>query len=695
MSTLNDLRTISITRVAGNGKKTLSSYQALGVETFYDLINLRPRGYEDRTSRVCIGSQVPDGPWTNTIVRVQSKSFFGKGLKNVKITVRDTMSGVRGELLGFNRPYLDKTIVTGDFYKLYAFQIPEFSHVPRFSRFELTALPDSFSLTEGAESSISGGLRPVYPLSGNLTQNMVRKHVALALKEIPTLENDLPQTLYEKYRLMNLDAAFRALHAPERAEDIRQALRSLGFSEVFYMQMMAMRRSTGQDGAFSRRPVVPQVYEKERQLTASLPFRLTEDQEKVLSEIRKDMSQQRSMNRLLQGDVGSGKTLVALIAAVHCISEGSQVAFMAPTELLARQHAINAAKLLERLGISVAYLDGTVTGKARSLLLQNLREHKIDLIIGTHALFSKDVQYAKLGFVIVDEQHRFGVEQRRALFAKGQNPDVLMMTATPIPRTLALTIYGDLNVSTIKTMPGGRLPVKTFIVSPEKREAMYDAVFVELQRGHQAYFVYPRIGDDEEEESSLKDVTTMYAFLSERYKPFSGELIHSRLPDDEKIRILEQFNSGKLSYLVSTSVVEVGIDVPTATCMVIEQADFFGLSALHQLRGRVGRGTLQSWCFLAPGDQVSKDGMKRLEVLKSTNDGFVIAEKDLLLRGPGEISGLRQSGFTNLRFVSLDKDLNMIAAAREEVSRILSTDPGLLEADHAVIRRELLELKPF
>ncbi|MCR5760867.1 MAG: ATP-dependent DNA helicase RecG [Sphaerochaetaceae bacterium] len=695
MSILNDLRNIPVSHVAGNGKKTLASYFALGVESIYDLINLRPRGYEDRTRRVCIGHQVPDGPWTNTIVQVQGKSFFGKGLKNVKVTVKDTESGVRGELLGFNRPYLDKTVVTGAFYKLYAFQMPQAFRMPQFSKFELTALPDSFALTENAEKSISGGLKPVYPLSGNLTQNMVRKHMGLAFSDIPVLENDLPESLYGKYKLISLDKAYRALHAPKSAEDVRQALRTLGFSEIFYMQLLAMRRSSS-DGSITRRSVTPQIYEAEKKLLESLPFELTEDQKKVLQEIRKDMSGERSMNRLLQGDVGSGKTLVALVAAVHCAAEGSQVAFMAPTELLARQHAINASRLLAPLGVNVAYLDGTVTGKARALLLKNLREHNIDLVIGTHALFSKDVEYAKLGFVIVDEQHRFGVEQRRALFAKGQNPDVLMMTATPIPRTLALTIYGDLNVSTIKTMPGGRLPVKTYIAPPEKRQAMYDSVHVELQRGHQAYFVYPRIGDgEEEEESSLKDVVSMYSYLSERYSSFHGALIHSHLPDDEKIKILEDFNSGKISFLVSTSVVEVGIDVPNATCMVIEHADFFGLSALHQLRGRVGRGKLQSWCFLAPGDNVSKDGMKRLEVLKSTNDGFVIAEQDLLIRGPGEISGLRQSGFTNLKFVSLDKDLNMIAAARDEVSQILATDSGLLEADHAVLRRALLELQSF
>ena len=400
------------------------------------------------------------------------------------------------------------------------------------------------------------------------------------------------------------------------------------------------------------------------------------------------MSGHESMNRLLQGDVGSGKTLVAWVSALHAICSGAQVAFMAPTELLARQHAQVAANLFRDTGVNVAFLNGEVHGKPRQMLLEQLKAGNIDLLIGTHALFSKDVEYRNLRYVIIDEQHRFGVEQRRALLEKGIEPDVLLMTATPIPRTLALTVFGNLNVSTIRTMPKGRLPVITYLVDDLKRDKMYEAVGVEMQRGHQAYFVYPRI--DDEGNSDLRDVETMYRFLStEKYPSFRGALIHSRLPEEEKISILNDFADGKLDYLVSTSVVEVGIDVPNATCMVVEHSENFGLSALHQLRGRVGRSTLQSWCFLAYEKSITEDGKKRLSVLRRTNDGFEIAEEDLKIRGPGELAGLKQSGFLHLKFADLEKDVSMMSMARDEVDAILSSDPGLLSMDNAVIRQVL------
>ncbi|MBR4121062.1 MAG: DEAD/DEAH box helicase, partial [Spirochaetales bacterium] len=392
------------------------------------------------------------------------------------------------------------------------------------------------------------GILPVYGLSGSLTQKIIRRDMKNALAKA-SFDDEIPQRLLDKYRLMPLDRAIREIHFPSSDKNLKEARRSLAFREVFYLQLEAKRRPPVQR---KRQAIDSRTYDAEKRLIESLPFELTADQIKVLDEIRKDMSGEESMNRLLQGDVGSGKTLVAWVSALHAICDGAQVAFMAPTELLARQHAQVA-----------------------------------------DALFSKDVEYRNLRYVIIDEQHRFGVEQRRALLEKGIEPDVLLMTATPIPRTLALTVFGNLNVSTIKTMPKGRLPVKTYLVDDSKREDMYRAVGVEMQRGHQAYFVYPRI--DDEGNSDLRDVISMYEFLSkEKYPGFRGTLIHSRLPEDEKIAILNDFSAGKLDYLVSTSVVEVGIDVPNATCMVVEHSENFGLSALHQLRGRVGRSSLQS-----------------------------------------------------------------------------------------------------
>lgn len=687
---LSQLRSVSITTLTGIGPKAQESYNSLGIKSIADLIFFIPKGYEDRTGKVCIGRQVPGGVWTNTIVKVLSKSRFGKGLKSVKVLVQDTENGVRGELLGFNRPYLDHVMYPDCYYHIYANQMPSDGFKrPQFSQFEIKPIPEEF--IDNADIVTSSGILPVYPLSGCLTQKTIRRDIKNALSRVDKIEDDLPSYLMDKYHLMDRDTAIRKIQNPQTDEDIKTARRTLGFSEVFYLQLLSQRKPKTK----LRKAKEVTVYQEEENFIKALPFKLTDDQQKVLDEIRKDMSASESMNRLLQGDVGCGKTLVAWVSAIHAIAEGNQVAFMAPTELLAKQHAQGAAKLFEKTGIRIAYLDGQVHGKPREALLRELQAGNIDLLIGTHALFSKDVQYKNLGYIIVDEQHRFGVEQRKSLFEKGQNPDILLMTATPIPRTLALTVYGNLSVSTIKSMPVGRLPIKTFLVRSNQREDMYKAVGTELERGHQAYFVYPRIENPEDESGeeaerrALKDVNTMYQVLSEKYPNFRGALIHSRLDEDEKIRVLNEFTEGKIRFLVSTSVVEVGIDVPTATCMVVEHADTFGLSALHQLRGRVGRSTLQSWCFLGFEDTISDDGKKRLSVLKSTNDGFVIAEEDLKIRGPGEITGLRQSGFNNLKYADLEKDLNMMVKAREEVSKILSEDPGLINLENAVIRQEI------
>ncbi|MDD3822562.1 MAG: helicase-related protein, partial [Sphaerochaetaceae bacterium] len=339
-------------------------------------------------------------------------------------------------------------------------------------------------------------------------------------------------------------------------------------------------------------------------------------------------------------------------------------------------------------------LTGSVTGKSRKLLLEALGEGRIDIIIGTHALFSPEVTFSALKYIIIDEQHRFGVVQRVSLLEKGRAPDVLMMTATPIPRTLALTVFGDLNISTIRSMPAGRLPVITYLVSNESRQRMYAAVGVEFSRDHQAYFVYPRI--DDQGESSLRDVESMFKLLTtSMYPGIPAALIHSRLPEEEKVDILTKFRKRELKFLVSTSVVEVGIDIPNATCMVIEHAERFGLSALHQLRGRVGRSDLQSYCFLVYESQLGEDAKKRLMVMKESNDGFHIAEQDLLIRGPGEVAGTRQSGFLKLRFASLTEDIGQIESIRNEIDMILASDPGLVDLGNAVIRDVLINAPPF
>lgn len=357
---------------------------------------------------------------------------------------------------------------------------------------------------------------------------------------------------------------------------------------------------------------------------------------------------------------------------------------MAPTELLARQHAEKAAELLEPLGVRIAFITGDVKGKGRKLLLEALARGDVDIAIGTHALFSKDVVFRKLKYVIIDEQHRFGVEQRLALTGKGDIPHLLLMTATPIPRTLALTMFGDLQVSSIHTMPQGRKSIITYLVKEENRQKMYQTVGVEFKRGHQAYFVYPRIED--EGESGLRDVTNMFEYLKKEYPDVPSALIHSKISEEDKIRILTSFRKGEISYLVATSVIEVGIDIPKATCIIIEHAERFGLAALHQLRGRVGRSSLQSYCFLVYSDSLSEDGKARLRVMKESTDGFYIAEKDLEIRGPGEMAGSRQSGFLRLRYASLVNDLDLIEIAKKEAMEIIAKDRGLISTENYMLR---------
>jgi ATP-dependent DNA helicase RecG len=413
------------------------------------------------------------------------------------------------------------------------------------------------------------------------------------------------------------------------------------------------------------------------------------------------------MARLLQGDVGSGKTLVSFLAALRAVDNGGQAALLAPTELLARQHAENAARFLEPLGLRIAFLTGNIKAAGRKDLLQHLAAGEIDIAVGTHALFSKDVSYKNLQLVIIDEQHRFGVTQRALIMAKGangRNPHLLMMSATPIPRTLAMTVFGDMDVSVITDMPPGRKPVITHLARESSEDRVYDFVRGKLEAGSQAYFVYPLIEIDDEtnqkdtlfKDAVLKDAVSMAQRLANKVFPgFAVALIHSKLDEEEKRQTMERFRKGEIKVLVATSVVEVGVDVPNANCMVIEHAERFGLSALHQLRGRVGRGKDQAYCFLVYSDELTEDGKARLKVMLENTDGFVIAEEDLKLRGPGQIAGTEQSGYLNLGIANPIRDIDALTKARGDAFFILENDPGLVLNGHRIIARVLEEAPPF
>lgn len=684
MAYVRGLKT-SITELSGVGPAAKAGYAELGIATFSDLLLLSPRTWEDRSKVQPLGL-VQDSQMANTLVEVLSHSYFGKN-RTLKIIVRDVsnLGDGRLSLLCFGRNFLEKTIKVGRIYYLYG-SVKDNRGELQCSQFELYPATE-----DGDFPKQFGRILPIYPLRGSLSQRLIRANVKAVLASVDTFEDELTASMRDRYHLMTTDQAIRAYHFPPSIEVLQQARRTLALTELFYLQLVARRHKSLVQRSAKTGPSIPTKLELK--FIEGLPFSLTADQITSLKEIREDLDSEIPMNRLLQGDVGSGKTLVAWISALHVLSQGAQVAFMAPTELLARQHAESAAALLQDLGIRLAFLTGSVKNKERRLLLEAIKEGEVDIVIGTHALFSAEVAFKNLRYVIIDEQHRFGVEQRLALLEKAQVPDLLLMTATPIPRTLSLTVFGNLNVSTLKTMPPGRKPVITHLVNEQSRKRMYQAVGVEFQRGHQAYFVYPRI--DDSGESDLRDVTNMYEFLKNEYPDVPSALIHSKLDEDEKVRILKEYQGGKLSYLVSTSVVEVGIDIPNATCMVIEHADRFGLSALHQLRGRVGRSVLQSYCFLVFGNELTDEAKQRLKVMKESNDGFFIAEQDLLIRGPGELTGTRQSGYLKLIYASLTEDLPLIEIARNEADLILERDPGLLLVEHEPIRAVLAEAPPF
>jgi len=675
----------SVTTLSGVGPAARKGYEGLGIETKSDLLALSPRSFEDH-SKITPIDAVADGGFANTRVMVLRHDFFGGrsfSKRTLKIQVRDCEGkGHQLSLLCFGRNFMEKTIQVGGVYYFYG-QIQSYNGRTQCTQFELKRWDDPDD-----PPPEWGKILPVYPLHTPLTERNIRRDVTAVLSSVVHFKDELPEKVVTQYHLLSMDEAIRQLHRPQNMEKYDSARRTLAFDELFYMQLLTRRGHAERKGNEISKP-----NKTELKLIESLPFSLTKDQMTSLSEIRKDLDSEEPMNRLLQGDVGSGKTLVAWISALHVVAEKKQVAFMAPTELLARQHADSAAALIAPLGVRLAFLTGAVKGKARKELLGQIADGNVDIIIGTHALFSKEVVFHNLGYVIIDEQHRFGVEQRLALTGKAQVPDLLLMTATPIPRTLSLTVFGSLNVSTLKTMPPGRKPVITYLVLESSRQRMYDSIAVEFRRGHQAYFVYPRI--DDTGESELRDVTTMFDYLQKQYPGVPSALMHSKLEEEEKMDILERFKKGELKYLVSTSVVEVGIDIPNATCMVIEHADRFGLAALHQLRGRVGRSSLQSYCFLVFSKELSDVAKQRLSVMKQTTDGFEIAEKDLEIRGAGDITGVRQSGFLDLKFASLSNNLDLLEETRDAVTAIMRDDPGLLKAENAIIRQTMTDSPVF
>lgn len=700
---------IPVDHVRGAGPSTVRALAKGGITQVGHLLSYYPRSWEDRSRYVPL-RDFARYPAVCTTVTILAHTWFGAGtMRTLKVYVEDETE--RAALICFNRPFLEKQLPVGERFRLWGRFYFKYGEI-QSTAFEVEALQGESEgeLKTGNPSrsftSTFGALLPVYPLTGGLTQGVLRRLIKQALLQYAApLEDELPEPIRRSQSLLSKAQAIRAIHFPSDQTELDKARETLIFEELFYLEVLVALRSLGRRK--SRRkgfpgeasPSAGQLTPLQQRFAERLPFRLTEGQKSAIGDINKAMAGDLPMARLLQGDVGSGKTLVAFFAALRALELGGQTAILAPTELLARQHAENAARLLEPLGIRPAFLTGNIKASGRGQLLRALAQGDVDLVVGTHALFSSDVAYRNLRLVVIDEQHRFGVVQRSAIMAKGDLPDLLMMSATPIPRTLALTVFGDLDVSVIRDMPEGRKPVITHLAKQSNEEKVYDFVRRQLEKGRQAYFVYPLIegGDDQGTgETTLKDAQSMaHRLATELFPTFPVALIHSKLEEEEKKSAMEAFRTGVVRILVATTVVEVGVDVPNATCMVVEHAERFGLSALHQLRGRVGRGKDQAYCFLVYSDQLTEDGKARLKVMLESHDGFVIAEEDLKIRGPGRIAGIEQSGYLGLGISDPLRDVDQLVRARTEAFAILEKDPELGEPEHRVIAQVLERAPPF
>lgn len=659
------------------GPKRAELLAKLGLLTARDVLYHVPHRYEDASTVTPI-KDLETGMDATIVGRVVSKGVLPtrRGLRIFQAVVRDGTGLIECSWPG--QPFLDRTIARNDLLLLSG--TCRFYHGRQFQPKEFTTLA-----REGEDASEeSGTIFPVYPATEGLTHRQVRTLIAENLDDLLRKAKDedlLPREIRERAGLVPLAQALDWMHRPTSLKDVEQGRRRLAYEELFFLQLLYAqahhRAAAERPGiAFPRRDTLVKPFHK------SLPFTLTAAQKRVLKEIGEDMGRPRRMNRLLQGDVGSGKTVVALFAMLRAAENGYQAAMMVPTEILAEQHARTLQKLLEGLPVGVTLMTGRLGAKAWREVSYRIASGDADIVVGTHALIQEGVEFHKLGLVVVDEQHRFGVKQRLAIQEMGENADTLVMSATPIPRSLALTLYGDLDISVLDERPPGRQPIKTALRAESARPRVLKFVREQVEQGRQAYIVYPLV--EESEKVDLKAATVQFEQLKEVFPDLRLALIHGQMPGEEKDRTMRAVAAGEVDVLVSTTVIEVGIDVPNATVMVIEHAERFGLSQLHQLRGRVGRGSEESFCILL---YTGGDAAQRLRIFASTEDGFAIAEADLRLRGAGDLFGARQSGVPAFRFANLEEDLQLLTAARGEARAIVDRDPEL--ANHPDLRDAL------
>ncbi len=696
----------------GVGEKRSLALREIGIEKLMDLLYYAPAKYIDRSTVVNVASL--KRKWWEFSYKSNAVTFIGKvvdkktlissGGRQILEVVIDDGTG-KLSCTWFNKiEYFKRQFEIGDLVAVFG--------KPSVFKGRINIIHPEFDfLTEADSINIhTGRIVPVYPSTSKLKSLglntfKLRELINFVIDNyIDHVEETLPEGILSKYGLVPLKFAIRSIHFPETYDELRLALKRLKFEELFFLQLLLARKHY-ELKHFEKGISFKKIGELVHGFSKILPFKLTEAQRRVIRDIWNDMKSDKPMNRLLQGDVGSGKTIVALISMLIAVDNGYQSAFMAPTEILAEQHYVTFLNLLNSLPVKVRLLIGSLKPKEKEKVLGEIETGEAQIIIGTHALIQERVNFKNLGLVVIDEQHRFGVMQRAMLIEKGYNPDVLIMTATPIPRTLALTLYGDLDVSIIDEMPRKR-KVKTEIVPDTEKEKVYEFIRSKVKEGHQAYIVYPLI--EESEKLDFESAIENYVRLkNEVFPEFNLGLIHGRMPGTERQEIMLAFKEGKIQILIATTVIEVGIDIPNATIMVIESAERFGLSQLHQLRGRIGRGERQSYCFLIVKssllrktsndalfefeDVEESKAMERLKIIASTLDGFKIAEKDLELRGPGEFFGTRQSGFVKFKFADISIDKDLLEIARREAFELIKQDPNLSKPENAPLKKEFLK----
>ena len=668
---LND----KIRTIKGIGEKSEKLFNKLGIYTVEELLSFYPREYDIFGSIEPVSS-ASEGKTMIIEVSLAARPQLlkRKNLNLIQCRVRDASGSIM--VVWFNMQFLLKTLHVGTHYILRGRIV---------NRNGMLEMQQPKMITRQEYANMVGKLQPVYPLTAGLTNNAVAKAVSTALAGAELNGDFLPADIRKKYNLIQWKKAISSIHFPKNKEDCIEARKRLVFDEFFLfgLAMNQLKRTKHK----KKSQFILSDYEKAGKLIKKLPYELTAGQKKAWDEIKEDVASGNIMNRLIQGDVGSGKTIIAILVLLLAVSSGYQGAIMVPTEVLAKQHYESFTELLEEFGIRIGLLIGSLTASAKKKVYAELESGEIDIVIGTHALIQEGVKFNNLAVVVTDEQHRFGVRQREAFSEKGNEPHMLVMSATPIPRTLAIILYGDLDVSVIDVLPAGRLPIKNCVVGTNYRTQAYTFMQKEIDAGHQVYVICPMV--EESENMEAENVTDYAEILRQKMSPdVRIEYLHGKMKAATKNDIMERFASHQIDILVSTTVIEVGINVPNATVMMIENAERFGLAQLHQLRGRVGRGSFQSYCIFMAGN-TSKETMQRLSILGESNDGFYVAEQDLKMRGPGDFFGIRQSGELDFKLADIYQDADLLKAANEAAGRFELEDISLMCKKYDKLRQKI------